>query len=1139
MNGASQAFFEWLLRSSWQAAVLTGLVVLVQYSLGERLDGRWRHLLWFLVVMRLVMPWSPPSRVSLFNYVHFEHPAGGRPANLPASVAFVQPGNPMPEAPVLELTSPATPAASVPPILPPFAPKPHLTMPAWPVFLALAWATGMVVFAAKLIIQNVWFRRRLRLATRTTDRQMTELFDDCRSSMRVARAVDLVQTELVQTPALYGLWRLQLLLPRDMVGRFSQAELRYIILHELGHVRRHDMAVQWVMTGLQIVHWFNPVLWFGFRRMAADRELACDELTLSVVGEGEGAAYGNTIVKLLEYCAEHYPLTGLVGILEDKGQIFQRVSMIAGYKRHSRWSITGAAAAAMLGLVTLTGAQSKGSLTTNQPVPPRPNELAGSASEIDTRVAAIVQDWDNLPSISDDIETYSRQVRELVGIGNPAVPGLCTALDHTDHDASLRLLGFTLRAIGDPGAVPALIRAIPKTLRSPGSDCGMSVGDPDLLEFMRSNDLDVQQPRMRAVFAMGRPVREICGALAKITGAHVDDGGISFVVLDGGEQQRAAEREAYHAAASRWAGWWKTNCQQFVTDPALAEVSLPPLPAVDRTPAPTRFLTGASVKVSEGVGCMIVAPVEAGQNCCLSLGLNRLDNLPPQLGPTNDAVPWESITAWAAKTGIDLLGVKYQDRQSGKSYYSLRSVGLQAWEIPNDRWSTIEQDLQRGALPALNMPAGDLLMHYDAPSARYVPERKATFLFITRDGGQGVLRVTGQIVRKMTASDLGVPYTAPDESDPIQSLDFGSFFGVRLDYEFFYEETAQMKAEKKATEQAANARFQAWQSNRLATLLEKYPRIEGTVFSPDGHAASNAAILIGVSGQAQVLGNGHFVDAEESTIYATRADGQFTIPLLPHTKAYVAHEKGFCQLNLDDAKSPLAIQLIPWGSIEGTVIAGGKLVPHQKMMLVNDPVQWMEPKTHVTLMYEAETDDQGQFVFNSVPPGEVEVWRVVNNVFYNGQVVHVVGGDTTFCQNGLNGRVVRGHLATTEASPVQNWKKNVRLFFASEPFPLGPPDDEDPTAPMTSYWKSAEDKKAFRARPNCVVTVEANGDFRVEDVPPGTYHLQADLHEGGGGQPWFFGKIIGQLKQDVVVPEGRGSETNAPLDLGNLVVQLK
>jgi len=161
-----------------------------------------------------------------------------------------------------------------------------------------------------------------------------------------------------------------------------------------------------------------------------------------------------------------------------------------------------------------------------------------------------------------------------------------------------------------------------------------------------------------------------------------------------------------------------------------------------------------------------------------------------------------NISAWAAREGVDLLGVDYRDPQSGNIYHALRGVGLQAWEIPNERWATIEKDLAGGTLPALDTPAGDLLMHYDAASGRYQPLRYATFLFITRNGLQGILRVTTQVTRKMTPQDFGKPYVPPDDSDPIQDSSFGPYLGIEFDYSLFYQETAAMRAEKKAREEA-------------------------------------------------------------------------------------------------------------------------------------------------------------------------------------------------------------------------------------------------------------------------------------------------------------------------------------------------
>jgi hypothetical protein len=148
-----------------------------------------------------------------------------------------------------------------------------------------------------------------------------------------------------------------MLLPAGLSREFTRDELRHVLLHELAHLKRHDMPVHCVTGFLHLLNWFNPVLWFAFRRMAADRELACEELALSCAGEGEKRPYGQTIIKLLEQCSRPAARPGLMGILEDKTQMRRRILMIARFKPVRRWSALAAAILAVLGLVALTDAQ--------------------------------------------------------------------------------------------------------------------------------------------------------------------------------------------------------------------------------------------------------------------------------------------------------------------------------------------------------------------------------------------------------------------------------------------------------------------------------------------------------------------------------------------------------------------------------------------------------------------------------------------------------------------------------------------------------------------------------------------------------------------------------------------------------------
>lgn len=70
--------WSWLARASWQAAVLVVVVLAVQGVLGRRLAPQWRCALWWLVVLRLVLPVWPGSALSLFNWI-------GGPSRAPRS----------------------------------------------------------------------------------------------------------------------------------------------------------------------------------------------------------------------------------------------------------------------------------------------------------------------------------------------------------------------------------------------------------------------------------------------------------------------------------------------------------------------------------------------------------------------------------------------------------------------------------------------------------------------------------------------------------------------------------------------------------------------------------------------------------------------------------------------------------------------------------------------------------------------------------------------------------------------------------------------------------------------------------------------------------------------------------------------
>jgi hypothetical protein len=156
---------------------------------------------------------------------------------------------------------------------------------------------------------------------------------------------------------LFGFIRPRLLLPAGFTRSFSPEELRHVFLHELAHIKRCDILIGWLMTAVQILHWFNPFVWFAGYRMRVDRELACDALALSYARDEENQRYGETIIKLLESFGRSAWSPGLAGAVENKNQLKERIRMIAKYRKTNRGLVLAVGLFIGLGIVTLTDAR--------------------------------------------------------------------------------------------------------------------------------------------------------------------------------------------------------------------------------------------------------------------------------------------------------------------------------------------------------------------------------------------------------------------------------------------------------------------------------------------------------------------------------------------------------------------------------------------------------------------------------------------------------------------------------------------------------------------------------------------------------------------------------------------------------------
>ena len=340
-------FFASLVRVSAEAAVLIVLVAVAQRLFRNQLAPKWRYALWFLVVLRLALPWSFQSPISIFNLFSpkpaIASASGAEPAT--ALTGLTDEGQPD----SAKIARP--PAAANAAVRTSF-----ISYNLWPGWLVWAWLAGVVLMPAGLLFDNCRMQLRIRRQRPLIDEGVLSLLEDCKQEMQVYTPLTLIETDAVASPSLYGFIRPRLLLPQGFTRSFSRAELRYVFLHELAHVRRRDIPSNWLMTLLLTLHWFNPFVWYTFSRMQTDRELACDALALSQGEEQEKQSYGFTIIKLLEHFSRPARLPSMVGILEDKNQMKRRITMIAEFKKSNRWPVTASLLFVALAALCLTDA---------------------------------------------------------------------------------------------------------------------------------------------------------------------------------------------------------------------------------------------------------------------------------------------------------------------------------------------------------------------------------------------------------------------------------------------------------------------------------------------------------------------------------------------------------------------------------------------------------------------------------------------------------------------------------------------------------------------------------------------------------------------------------------------------------------
>nr|WP_253198171.1 M56 family metallopeptidase [Clostridium sp. CF011] len=160
-----------------------------------------------------------------------------------------------------------------------------------------------------------------------------EILNKCKKAMNIRTEVELSYSQKINSPSLCGLIKPKILIPVSVAANIGDEEFKYIIMHELTHLKNKDIFINYAITLLSIIYWFNPLLLYAFHKMREDCEISCDGQVISYLGASENLQYGNTIIKVLELAGKSNRLIGTTSMVLNSFEIKRRIIMISKYRK--------------------------------------------------------------------------------------------------------------------------------------------------------------------------------------------------------------------------------------------------------------------------------------------------------------------------------------------------------------------------------------------------------------------------------------------------------------------------------------------------------------------------------------------------------------------------------------------------------------------------------------------------------------------------------------------------------------------------------------------------------------------------------------------------------------------------------------
>ena len=298
-----KATVDTLVQVALYSAAITAGILLFRFILKNRISSKLQYLMWWLLILRLLMPVTPDIGLHFNLQDMLLKQAHQAELPTPAPVLDVAPASVPNTQSSYESVAPAVqPDTDV-------APSQHVN-PAkstdWYSIVFVVWLLGAIGFLGWLIFVKLRYYESLQHLMAGGPREVYELYDKCCNELGV-KPLPLWIVNKSMSPGIAFFGEPVLLVPLSLCN--DESRLRFALLHELTHKKRGDHYMTLLLNILRAVYWFDPVVHFAFSELRSDMESACDSDVLAYIGHEQKRGYLTVILDMFSYDTE--PILGM------------------------------------------------------------------------------------------------------------------------------------------------------------------------------------------------------------------------------------------------------------------------------------------------------------------------------------------------------------------------------------------------------------------------------------------------------------------------------------------------------------------------------------------------------------------------------------------------------------------------------------------------------------------------------------------------------------------------------------------------------------------------------------------------------------------------------------------------------------